>query len=225
MFRTVSRRAVQREGRTMDKTEQAAGPQSSAGDRRRQAMIEAAYELFMQKGYASVSVDDVIRVAGGSKSTLYKFFGNKAGLLRAVISALADDMLDRFDIEFHAARTPRESLLRIGGALADLALSANAIDQFRHAVAHARTFPDVSRLWFEAGPQRTIEGIAHFLEREHAAGRLHVEDPLRAAWFFGAMVIFRDNMALLVGLPPVTPSELHANVERAVDVFLAAYGT
>jgi len=197
----------------------------TAGDRRRRAIIDAAYALFMEKGYESVSVDEIIRMAGGSKATLYKFFGNKEGVLRAVISALADDMLNRFDAEFPAARTPRESLLRIGSTLAELALSENAINQFRHAVAHAKAFPDVARLWFEAGPQRTIEGIARFLAREDDAGRLRIDDPMQAAWLFGGMIIFRDNMTLLVGLPKAGPAELHATVERAVDVFLAAYGT
>jgi AcrR family transcriptional regulator len=197
----------------------------SVGDRRRAAMVQAAYTLFMERGFESVSVDDIIRVSGGSKATLYKFFGNKEGILRAVVESLADEMLREFSVEFPAARTVRESLLHIGTALADLALSENAINQHRHAVAHARAFPDVARLWYESGPKRSIEGIAAFLERETAAGRMRVDDPLRTAWLFGGMILFKNNMRLLVGAPPEKKAEMRKTVTEAVDAFLAAYGS
>lgn len=208
----------------MAKTERRGTEKPSVGDERREAMIRAAYTLFMDRGYEAVSVDDIIRIAGGSKATLYKYFGNKEGVLRAVIASLADTMLREFNLDFPSARTVRESLLRIGTVLADLALSENAISQHRHAVYHAKAFPDLARMWFEAGPKRTMKGIAAFLEREAAAGRLRIEDPLRAAWLFGGMVIFRDDMRLLAGLPPATKTELKTTVATAVDVFLAAYG-
>jgi hypothetical protein len=39
------------------------------------------------------------------------------------------------------------------------------------------------------------------------------------------MILFRENMRLLVGLPRSKRSELKKTVSEAVDVFLAAYGT
>jgi AcrR family transcriptional regulator len=187
-------------------------------------MIHAAYGLFMERGYESVSVDDIIRASGGSKSTLYKFFGDKEGILQAVVTSLAEEMLREINIEFNAGRTTRESLIHIGTVLTQLALSENAINQHRHAVAHAKAYPKVARLWFESGPKSTMDGIARFLKRETAAGRLRVDDPLRAAWFFGGMVIFKDNMQLLAGLPAGKKAEMKKTVARAVDLFLAAYG-
>lgn len=195
----------------------------SVGDRRREAIIAAAYTLFTERGYESVSIDDIIRIAGGSKATLYKFYGNKEGVLRAVVESLAEAMLREFKVEFPSRGTARETLLRIGTVLADLALSDKAINQHRHAVAHGRAFPEVARLWFESGPSRTMAGIAAVLKRETEAGRLRVADPLRAAWHFSGMIIFQENMRRLVGLPPVRKAELRKHVEAAVDLFLAAY--
>jgi AcrR family transcriptional regulator len=208
----------------MAKTEKRDSGRPSVGDRRREAIVQAAYSLFMERGFASVSVDDIIRVAGGSKATLYKFFGNKEGLLRAVVESLADEMLREFNVEFPSAQTVRESLLHIGTVLTDLALSKNAINQHRHAVAHAHAFPGVARLWYETGPKRSMEGIAAFLERETAAGRLRVDDPLRAAWLFGGMILFNNNMRLLVGAPREKRAEMKKTVTAAVDAFIAAYG-
>ena len=202
-----------------------ADERSEAGNRRRTAILEAAYELFMDKGYESVAIDDIIRAAGGSKSTLYKYFGNKEGVLRAVVSSLAEDMIEQFELDIEHAGSVRESLRRIGRVLAELALSEHAIQQFRQSVAHANSFPDIARLWYEAGPRHTMIRVAEFLEREHAAGRLQIDDPTEAAWFFASLVIFRDNMTLLIGMPPRDQSQVNTTVERAVNLFLAHYGT
>lgn len=196
---------------------------NTAGRKRRDAMIEAAYKLFIEKGYASVSVDDIIRVSGGSKSSIYKYFGDKEGILRAVVGSLADDMLRRIDVEFPPGGTLREALNRIGMVLIDLALSENAINQYRHAVTHAKRFPDVARIWYESGPSRTFDGLARFLEKEAAAGRLRIANPERAALFFAGMVIFKENFRLSVCLPKAKRSELKEMVSEAVEVFLAAY--
>lgn len=198
---------------------------NAAGRKRRSGMVEAAYTLFMEKGYASVSVDDIIRVSGGSKSSVYKYFGSKDGILKAVIESLADDMLREIHLEFPSGKTPREALNRIGMVLVDLALSENAINQHRHAVSHAMTYPDVAKLWYESGPKKTFDGLAGLLAKEAAAGRLRISDPFRAALFFGGMIIFHDNMRLLVRLPRSSRSELKKTVAEAVEVFLAAYGT
>ena len=196
----------------------------SPGEKRRRAIIDAAYQLFTEKGYASVSVDDIIRVSKGSKSSLYKFFGNKEGILKAVVESLAEEFLREIPLEFPSAKTAREALTRIGMVFADLALSDNAINQHRQAVSHVKAFPDLAKLWYESGPKRTMDGFANFLERETAAGRLRVADPARAAWFFLGMIIFHDNMRRLVCLPPSKRSELKKVVSEAVEVFLAAYG-
>ena len=199
-------------------------PLNRAGRKRRNEMIEAAYSLFMEKGYATASVDDIIRVSGGSKSSVYKYFGSKEGILKAVIESLAEEMLREFRLEFPSGGTPREALTRIGMVLIDLALSDNAISQHRHAVSHARAFPDVAKLWYESGPKRTMDGLAQFLEKEAAEGRLQIADPRRAALLFAGMIIFHENMRLLVGLPRPKRSELKDMVSEAVEVFLAAYG-
>ncbi len=198
---------------------------NAAGRKRRSEIVEAAYRLFMEKGYGSVSVDDIIRISGGSKSSVYKYFGSKEGILKAVIESLADQMLREIHLEFPSGKSPREALNRVGMVLVDLALSEEAIHQHRHAVFLASTHPDVAKLWYESGPKRGIDGLADYLAKETAAGRLRVPDPNRAALFFGGMIVFRDNMRLLIGLPPSSRSELKKTVSEAVEVFLAAYGT
>jgi TetR/AcrR family transcriptional repressor of mexJK operon len=197
--------------------------EGTAAERRRKAMIEAAYTLFVEKGYGSVSVDEIIKHSKGSKSTLYKFFGSKEGIMKAVVESLAAEMLRHITIEYPPGKNVRNVLIHIGEVLVDLALSDNAINQHRLAVSNANTFPDVAKLWYESGPKTTFDGIAEVLARENSKGRLKVENPLHAAWFFGGMLIFKENMTRLIGAPQAKKAEKKALVQEAVDGFLKIY--
>src|SRR6266478_2717875 len=56
-------------------------PISSPRDR----LIEAATRLFCRYGVNSVGVDAIVEAAGTAKTTLYKVFGSKDGLVEAVL--------------------------------------------------------------------------------------------------------------------------------------------
>jgi AcrR family transcriptional regulator len=197
---------------------------NSAAEKRRQAMIDAAYALFVEKGYATVTVDEIIKISGGSKSTLYNLFGSKDGILKAVTETLADKMLTEIELESSSQKPPREELSRIALSLSKLILSSEAINQYRLAVANAITFPDMAMLWYESGPKTTIEGVAKYLKKATAAGRLKVRNPMQAAQFFLGMIFFKDNITMSIGAEAPLESEINAVVTEAVEVFLAAYG-
>ena len=195
------------------------------GESRRKAMIDAAYSLFIEKGYASVTVDDIIKVSGGSKSSLYKFFSSKEGILEEVVRSLGDQFLKEIKITVSSKRTPRESLSSIGSTIIKLALSENAINQQRLAVQNAKIFPELSKLWYDCGPKTTFDALADYLRKENEEGRLKIENPTRAALFFAGMLIFKDNMTMSIGADPPSRKEMEEIVADAVDVFLAAYET
>ena len=51
----------------------------------RERLIESARTLFCRYGINSVGVDAIIEAAGTAKTTLYKLFGSKDGLVEAVL--------------------------------------------------------------------------------------------------------------------------------------------
>lgn len=57
----------------------------SAATRRR--IVEAAVRLFVERGYRSTTIDSIASAADVSVETVYKRFGNKAGLLKAAREA------------------------------------------------------------------------------------------------------------------------------------------
>ena len=59
-------------------------PQTRRGQERRLALLICATDLFLERGYDAVSLDDIVNHAGGSKTSIYKYFGNKEGLFTAI---------------------------------------------------------------------------------------------------------------------------------------------
>ncbi len=55
--------------------------------RNRQRILEASERLFAEHGPKNVSMDDVARAAGVGKGTLFRRFGDRAGLARAILSS------------------------------------------------------------------------------------------------------------------------------------------
>lgn len=51
----------------------------------RQRLVHAAADLFAERGVQGTGLDEVLRSAGASKSQLYHFFGDKRGLVLAVV--------------------------------------------------------------------------------------------------------------------------------------------
>src|SRR5215470_10377945 len=61
---------------------------------RRQAFLDAARDVFLEKGYASATIDEVVARAGGSKATVYSLFENKEGLFAALVAEAAEELAD-----------------------------------------------------------------------------------------------------------------------------------
>ncbi|MCU1391781.1 MAG: HTH-type transcriptional regulator betI [Ilumatobacteraceae bacterium] len=96
---------------------------SSAGEHTRSArdrLLDAADELFYEDGVLSVGIDRIIERAGVAKATLYSVFGSKDELIRAYLHRRHVAREERIDGKLALYDTPRERLLSVYEALADL---------------------------------------------------------------------------------------------------------
>lgn len=101
-----------------------------APDARREAILDSAQALFMQRGYEAVTVADVLAVAGISKGGFYHHFAAKEDLLTGVITRMAGQGLAVAE----AARnqTTGDALAKLNAFLASsLRWKADNIDRMR----------------------------------------------------------------------------------------------
>jgi len=83
----------------------------------RERILEAATELFAQKGYAGTGVDQLAARSGIAKTAIYYHFGNKAGLLAAALERAASTWIEGID---QASRQAGDWSSRLDSALAGM---------------------------------------------------------------------------------------------------------
>jgi len=188
-------------------------------DPRRDRLVRLAAPLFLKKGYDNVSIDEIIGVAGGSKATIYAWFGGKEGLFEAVVRQKCDDVTLAIDIDTHG--TLEQQLTRIGQSFLANVLSPPILEFHRLMVSIGRTFPDAGRLFFNSGPAAAYSIVASWIEKQQTAGLIIKEDPYRLAVLFLDMVIGEHQLGWLTSLPqPTRRDGIDETVRVAVKIFL-----
>lgn len=194
---------------------------SARPSRRREALLQAAAEVFFEQGYAATSIDAIIERAGGSKRNIYNEFGNKEGLFAAIVTENADKVLSTLAIEEIQGRNLRETLTVFGQHLMGGYMSPTLIGIYRMAVTEANRFPDLVKSFYDQGPGRATTQLAEVLEIAKERGEIRADDCLRLAGHFVGMI--RDNLHLqvILGLrSPPSDKEMKAAVASAVELFL-----
>ncbi len=86
---------------------------SARGAARREAILSAAAQLFADRGYAAVGMDDIGAAAGVTGPAIYRHFGAKASVLTAVFDRVIDAVAyDRIEVS-PRADSPAEEAARL----------------------------------------------------------------------------------------------------------------
>ena len=59
----------------------------SYSEAKREELLRVATELFLEQGYSCVSVNAIVKRAGGTKTNIYTYFGGKEGLFAPLLKA------------------------------------------------------------------------------------------------------------------------------------------
>lgn len=147
-------------------------------------MLDAAWDLFKERGVEAISLNDVIARSGGSRATLYAAFGDKDGLIEACVAencgAFARMLAELLD----DSGEPRETLRRLARELLGHLWRPEAIRIFGSFMVEGRRFPRVIDAFLSNGPRALERRLADYLATATRRGRLAVRDPERAARLF-----------------------------------------
>jgi TetR/AcrR family transcriptional repressor of mexJK operon len=191
------------------------------GLKRRDRFLDVATEVFLQHGFEAASLQEIVARAGGSLATLYRLFGNKEGLFRAVIERKAATAFGEVSVPALAGREPEDVLFDLGTRLLDLILSKDAFGVHRLLIAEGARSPQLREIFLATAPLRIYGALADYLKEQTAAGRLAVDDCHLAAVQFLEMVKGNYYMRGLLGEELRIPAkERRRVVSHAVEVFL-----
>jgi AcrR family transcriptional regulator len=155
-----------------------ASPQQASRRRSRdevqQAVRRALVEMLADRPFKDVTVDELARRAGLSRTAFYFYYPDKNEVLKEATNAAAADVYAEADRWWHGEGAP-ETLVR--EALAGIAaVYCEHADMLRAAV-EATTYDAEFRVFYESLIRRFVDATAEHLRRELDAGRLRPLDP------------------------------------------------
>lgn len=179
-------------------------------------VLDAAATLFAERGYQATTTRMIAETAGVNEVTVFRGFGNKQGVLAAVIGRVA-------------ARQPGQVLGELGTESARQVLLVLAQREVANALSdgglmtrlafESATVPEVAEL-FAGGPQSNLAALAGFIGERQASGEIRTDLPAEvlAEAFFSLTSSF-VIMRTFLGFERPGDAEVQATVTQLIDLF------
>ncbi len=197
---------------------------TAKGEARRERLLDAAADAFLSRGYAGTSTQMIVGEAGGSVATLYQMFGNKEGLLIAVLQREFERMQTRVFPATLYELPIDQALYAIAYELLAYSGLPRSVDLYRLLLAEA---PRVERITEYLGRQlasQLYDPLECCLRQACERGELSIDEPARAARMLGTLIQGVSHDVRLAGGYPDGPSDEDvATCQYGIDAFLRAF--
>jgi len=171
-----------------------AAPLPRSRDRRAE-IIKAARDVFLERGYAGASTDEIVARSGGSKETLYTHFGNKLGLFREVIVVELDQLFA--PLHAHPEGTPLERLRLAARSFVRQSMRPEAIALMRILIGEGVRIPELTAQVNEIADEKIIGVFAELIAAVQATGKMKGEPARALAEVFNDLLRGRTVMRIL----------------------------
>ncbi len=186
---------------------------------RRDKFVDTATDLFLEQGYDAVTIDEIVRAIGGSKTSIYKNFGGKEGLLSESVQQMCANFLHGFEELDVSSLSPADGLRVLGTTLLRSLLEERHVAFQRLVIAISGRFPELARVWFESGPGRVRTAIATFIAEKQKAGAMRQADPQVLAIQYHDMIVTNLLYRALTGDRP-TRQDTIRSIDDAIETLL-----
>jgi len=190
-------------------------------------LLDAGWQMFLERGVEPVAVEAIAARAGVSKATFYKHFPDKTALFEAAVLRemerieAAQQLIAPDDTRAELA----DRLRRFGIGLMSYLFGQSAVDFYNALSAELARHKTLARRFYELGPGRTRANLAAMLIEAARDGELVISDPEEAAEHLIGLWQGISQYQLSLG---ISVNSVRASIPKRVDagirVFLAAYG-
>jgi TetR/AcrR family transcriptional repressor of mexJK operon len=199
---------------------------------KRQAILDAAFTVFANRGYAGACMEEIAEVAGVAKHTVYNHLGDKESLFHAAMEAAGSAVMaenlalaEQLTVEPAAglADPVRARLEEVGHRMLLQCCDPRSWALRRLLHAEITRFPDLLEAVWGRGADQLRQTLADRMARLSLAGLLRPCDPVEAAEQFLALLTGPMEARSQLGTRPVPDAELHLVANAAVSTFLRAF--
>jgi AcrR family transcriptional regulator len=150
-------------------------PASSRAERaaeRRAAIVEAALDEFIARGFTATRLDDVARRAGVAKGTIYLHFKDKESMFEEMIRTTIVPLVGRLQAPPPVGGSIRDALEGFAHAFIQEVASTRRGDIVRLIVAEGPRFPSIADIYYREVIARGLAGIRALIELAIARGEI-----------------------------------------------------
>lgn len=192
-------------------------------EKKREAILEAASELFLDNGYGNVSMDVVAQKANVSKRTVYNHFASKE-ILFAEIVRLTWDGIDQPLLIISDDDNVKMILKSYTLSALKMLRSEKFSKLLRLVIGESGTFPELSSMYSQHGIKTILSSIDEFFTAINNKGTLTIPEPSLAAQQYVGMVKESLFWPVLLGVfkPPTAERDEYV-IDSAIDAIFRLY--
>ena len=190
-------------------------------DARPAELLDAALDVFFEKGFAAARLEDIAARAGVSKGTVYLYFNSKEDVFDALIRAIPVANVEQVRALAGDPTIPADELLgRVLRFIGTLIRDPRMIKFPRLIVGEAANFPKLAETYKREVISRGAAILTRIIERGIEEGRLRKVDPQHAAYAAIAPLLFTAIWRTTFEQFDVTPLDADAFIEQHIETFL-----
>lgn len=195
----------------------------SKNEVKRKQILDSSISLFTSQGYAATSMDLIAKNADVSKQTVYSHFGSKDELFSASIESKCES-LQIVDLSLHELSDPHTILFKLAQNFTEFITSKEACAVHKICVFESTTYPQVSEIFYQAGPLRIINEVTLLMAKLHQQKILTIENPRHAASQFLNMMKGELWMQIEFNIKErISPEEVEKYLRNSVGFFIRGY--
>lgn len=186
-----------------------------------QRMLDVTGRMLRERAYHEITLDAILKESGGSKATLRKYFGNKAGLFGVLLRDEARKCIAEADEAARDQPTADAALRAFAMVVLKFFCRPDAVEVYRAAVAEVRRTPEFAERFYYGGYRTFIDALAALLEKWHEQGVLELSDASSDAERFLVMLRSGPHDRALLGVSDTpTDLEIDEHVKLCTNLFL-----
>jgi AcrR family transcriptional regulator len=141
-------------------------------------IVQAALEVFAEKGFAAARLDEIAARAGISKGALYLYFETKEDIFRAVVREAVVPNIGLIETMLAQATIPFPELLCLAiGRMVTVIGTSRLGAVAKLVVGESRNFPELARVWHDEVVSRALGAMTGALARAQERGEVRPGDP------------------------------------------------
>jgi AcrR family transcriptional regulator len=181
--KSAPKSANRRTGETAPAAPASPKPASNRAERaaeRRGAIIEAAMDEFIARGFAATRLDDVAKRAGVAKGTIYLHFKDKESMFEELIRTAIVPMINRlWGTPPQPGASVRDMVEGFAKTFIEEVATTRRGDLVRLIVAEGPRFPEVADFYYREVVSRGLAGMRALIELGIARGEIKQKDLAR----------------------------------------------